>query len=133
MGVPARTVYDMALAIMHESDDDNSYIERSPAILNTLIGRCWRFSEEHEYGKHSTWTPITSIDDDIEGLDRTLCLSALPYGLAAQLYLDEDPVRSNSYWGVFQEQVDMCSRSPKAIEPIEDVYGGLGKNDYARW
>lgn len=133
MSINARKVFDAALSIMDETENAEHFEPRAVAVLNTLIGDCWRVSEEHEKGPHSTWTAIASLDDDIEGIDQTLVLAAMPYGLAAQLYLENDPLRSNSWWQIYQEQYEKCRRSPMSIEPIADVYGGIGFGQYGRW
>lgn len=133
MDVTVRDIYYSALAIMHEADTED-YANRTPAIVNTLIGQCWNASEEHQFGPHSFWTPVMSMTDIVEGVDISLSLSAMPYGLAAMLFLDEDPVRSNSWWDVWQEGLAMFRRMrPAEIEPIKDVYGGYGAEDYGRW
>lgn len=133
MEVTVRDIYNSALAIMHESDTED-YAARVPAIVNTLIGQCWSASEQHQFGPHSHWTPVTGMDSAIEGVDISLSLSAMPYGLAAMLFLDEDPQRSDSWWQVWQEALAMFRRNrPAEIEPIRDVYGGFGGEDYGRW
>ena len=126
MSVTARDIYNSALAIMHENPAED-YEARAVAIINTLIGQSWAFSEDHDRGPHSLWTPVKSMDDDVEGIDTSIALSAMPYGLAAMLFLDEDPVRSNSWWSVWQQGLDTFRRCrPADFEGIEDIYGGIG-------
>lgn len=133
MDVKVKDIYNSALAIMHE-DGTEDYAVRVPAIVNTLIGQCWSASEQHQFGPHSLWTPVENMEDIIEGVDISLSLSAMPYGLAAMLFLDEDPIRSNSWWEVWQEALAMFRRNrPAEIEPIMDVYGGFGCNEHGRW
>ena len=133
MSVQARKIFETALGIMDEQESAAHFEGRAVAVLNTLIGDCWRVSEEHERGPHSTWVAINSLEDTVEGIDNTLALSAMPYGLAAQLYLENDPLRANSWWQIYQEQYEKCRRSPMSIEPIEDEYGGIGFGCYGRW
>lgn len=133
MSTTVRDIYNAALAIMNESDPDGGYAGRTAAIVNTLIGDCWRVSEQHRFGPHSTWKPVSSLDDTVSGIDVTLCLAAMPYGLAAMLYLDEDPVRSRSWWSVYQEQYEKCRRSPGSFESVEDLYGGVEMGRYGQW
>lgn len=133
MSASVQEIYNAALAIMDE-DDCEAYRSRTPAIVNTLIGRCWMASEEHQFGGHSMWYPVSSLTDTVENIDNTLALSAMPYGLAAMLYLDEDPVRARSWWDVFQETVETCARNrPAEAEPIQDVYGWGDFNEFGRW
>lgn len=125
MEIKARDVYNSALAIMNERDSEH-YSDRALPILNTLIGQCWAFSEEHDYGAHSHWKPLTQMDNVIDGVDISLGLSAMPYGLAGMLYIDEDPVRAGSWWDIWQEGVAMFKRNrPAEFEEIVDIYGGI--------
>lgn len=126
MDVKAKDVYNSALAIMNERDSTH-YSDRALPILNTLIGQCWAFSEEHDHGAHSHWTPLKKMDDVIDGVDISLSLSAMPYGLAGMLYLDEDAVRAGAWWDVWQEAVATFKRNrPAEFEEIRDIYGGIG-------
>lgn len=133
MSATVQEIYNAALNIMNESGSE-SYRSRTPAIVNTLIGRCWMASEEHQRGGHSMWTPVNAMSDVVDNIDDTLARSAMPYGLAAMLYLDEDPLRSRSWWDVFQETVELCRRNrPADPEPIDNVYGGFGYDGFGRW
>ena len=126
-------IYEIALALMNEPDQE-TYRSRVPVLLSSLIGRVWQFSEEHEFGPHSMFSPVSALTDTVEGLDRTLMCSVLPYGLAALLYLDEDPARANSWWGIFSEELDLCARNrPAAFERIENAYGGPEHGQFGRW
>lgn len=133
MSVKAQTIFETALSIMDEVESAEHFRGRAVPILNTLIGDCWRVSEEHEKGPHSTWKAIATLEDTVEGIDQTLALSAMPYGLAAQLYLENDPIRANSWWQIYQEQYEKCRRSPMSIEPIVDEYGGVEAGCFGRW
>ena len=133
MDIRVRDIYNAALAIMHENATED-YDNRVCPIVNTLVGGSWLFSERHDGGPHDQWEPVKSLDDIVRGLDTSILLSAMPYGLAAMLYLDEDPQRSNSWWGVWQENLALFRRSrPAEFEPIEDIYGGIGNAEYGRW
>ena len=110
MNICVNDIYSAALAIMGE-ETSAEYEARTPGIVNALIGRCFQASERYETGPHSMWTPVGALTDAVCDLDRTLALSAMPYGLAALLYLDEDPARSSSWWSIFLEQVELCRRA----------------------
>ena len=131
MNICVNDIYSAALAIMGE-ETSAEYEARTPGIVNALIGRCFQASERYETGPHSMWTPVGALTDAVCDLDRTLALSAMPYGLAALLYLDEDPARSSSWWSIFLEQVELCRRSPAEFEPVENVYGAPETN-FGRW
>lgn len=133
MGVSVQEIYKTALAIMDESDSAD-YRARVPGLVNTLLGRCWMVSEEHEFGGHSMWTPVEAMEDEVAGIDRSLALSAMPYGLAAQLYLQEDPKSAESWWDIFQENLATFRRNrPADLEKIKDVYGGIEYSGFGRW
>ena len=125
-------IYDIAVALIDEPDNDD-FVSRTPAIINNLIGRCFNISEEYETGPHSMWHPVSKMSDEVEGIDKTIALSAMPNGLASYLVLDYDPVKARSLWSVFLEQLELCKRSPQSFEPIEDVYGGLEYGQFSRW
>lgn len=127
MSVTARDIYNSALAIMHEKPAED-YEERALAIINTLIGQSWAFSADHDFGPHNLWTPAADMNSELEGVDISIALSGMPYGLAAMLYLDEDPVRSGSWWDIWQEALATFRRCrPASFETIKDVYGGIGR------
>ena len=132
MSTAVRDIYDIATAIIDEAGNAD-FEARTPQLINALMGRCFNVSEEYETGPHSMWTPVKDMSDSVEGIDRTVCLSAMPYGLAALLVLDYDPVKSRSLWSVFLEQLDICRRSPADFEPIADVYGTQDIGQYGRW
>lgn len=133
MSVNVQEIYEAALAIMDERDSEE-YRRRTPALVSALMGRCWVLSEEHPGGGHSAWLPVTSMEDTVEGIDNSIALSAMPYGLAAQLYLQEDPVSARSWWDIFQENLELFRRAGAAtVEDIVDVYGGIEHGRGARW
>lgn len=117
-------VYRQALAIMNEKDE-NSYLDRVIPLVNSLIGQCFQMSEDYDTGKRSMWTPVENIEDEILGIDQSIALSVMPFGLAGLLYLDEDSIRANSWWQVYQEGLVDARRSPAEFEPIADEYGIL--------
>lgn len=126
-------VYESALAIMNETTD-LSYENRVIPLVNALIGQCWQMSEDYDTGSRSIWLPVEDKNDEIIGIDQTIALSVMPYGLAAQLYLDEDSIRANSWWQVYQDGLVDARRSPAKFKGIEDVYGILQSNNQdGRW
>ncbi len=126
MEIKVKDIYTAALAIMHEKATED-YAQRVCPIINTLIGQSWHNSEMHDGGPHSHWQSISSLEDTLSGIDISIALSAMPYGLAAMLYLDEDPVRAGSWWDVWQEAVRDFKRSrPAEFEDIDNLYGGFG-------
>lgn len=128
-----KQVYEAALSIMNETDADENYMNRTPHIVNTLIGQCWQMSAEYDTGRRDMWVPVEDINDEIIGIDSNLALAVMPYGLAAMLYLDEDDLRSRSWWSVYQEGIVDARRAPQDFAPIEDEYGCLNDAGYGRW
>lgn len=129
----ANEIYLAALSIMDEQDMDNNYKDRSVAIINALMSRCWQYTENYKGGSRSGFTAISSLDDELAGFDDTLVLGVMPYGLAAALYIGEDPLRANSWQQQFEENLLEARRVPSGIEPIEDVYGCVNPSSFARW
>lgn len=129
----ANDIYLAALAIMDEQDMDNNYKDRSVAIINALMSRCWQYTENYAGGSRSAFTAISSLDDELVGFDDTLVFGVMPYGLAAALYIGEDPLRANSWQQQFEENLFEARRIPQNIEPIEDVYGFVNPSSFARW
>lgn len=126
-------VYNSALAIMNE-DSDESYETRVIPLVNSLIGQCWQMSEDYDTGSRAIWEPVDSMDDEIIGIDQHIALSVMPFGLASLLYLDEDSIRANSWWQVYQDGLVDARRSPAKFKGIEDVYGILQSNNQdGRW
>lgn len=133
MSVSVREIYNGALALMGESDSDH-YRNRTPDLVNTLLGRCRLVCGSAAEGGHSAWLPVAGLEDTVEGIDKSVALSAMPYGLAAQLYLQEDPVSARSWWDIFQENLELLGRGrPAVVEDITDVYGGIGHGSYGGW
>lgn len=129
----ANEVYLAALSIMDEQDADNNYKDRSVAIINALLSRCWQYTEGYNGGSRSGFTAIGSLDDELVGFDDTMVYGVIPYGLAAALYIGEDPIRANSWQQQFEENLYEARRVPQSIEPIEDVYGVINPQSFARW
>lgn len=133
MSVNVQEIYDAALAIMDERDSSD-YRRRTPALVSALMGRCFVRSEDYPGGGHSRWLPVSTMEDTVEGIDNSIALSAMPYGLAAQLYLQEDPVSARSWWDIFQENLALLSAArPARVEDIADVYGGIEHGRYGKW
>lgn len=129
----AKEVYESALAIMGETDSDNSYKDRTPALINTLLPKCWQYTEQYAGGSRNGWVAISDIEDELIGFDDTMVLGVMPHGLAAALYVGEDPVLANSWQQIYEEALLEARRNPKQFEPITDVYGCVDFSSYGRW
>lgn len=133
MSVNVQEIYDAALAIMDEKDNAE-YRRRTPALVSALMGRCFVCSQEYSADRHGLWLPVTAMEDTVQGIDSGIALSAMPYGLAAQLYLQEDPVSARSWWDIFQENLQQLRTSrPAVVQDIADVYGGIEYGRFGGW
>ena len=131
--IKANEIYTSALAIMNERDADNSYKGRCVPLISALMSQCYQYSEDYKSGSRSGWTPIAGLDDDIVGFDQTVILGVMPYGLAAALYIDEDPVRANSWQQQYEEGLLNARRVPHEIGQITDVYGCFSAEKFGAW
>lgn len=131
--IKANEIYTSALAIMNERDADNSYKERCVPLINTLMSQCYQYTENYKSGSRSGWVPIADLDDAIMGFDQTVVLGVMPYGLAAALYIDEDPARANSWQQQYEEALLNARRVPHEIGQITDVYGCFSGKNYGAW
>ena len=132
MSATVRDIYDIALTLIDESGSDELE-RRAPGIVTALSGRCYDASEEYETGPHSLFSPVSGMDDEVCGIDNTLALSVMPFGLAAIYALDYDPAKSRSLWGIFLEQTENARKTPEKIKGVADVYGGIEFADFGRW
>jgi hypothetical protein len=147
MAEPSTTVsyiFDQAIKLMDEQDDIGKaiwsdtveYQNRVIAIMNTLIGECFPFSDTYAVttpGKRPIAQPVESLDS-VVCLDDSIAKTVLPYGLAAELIKNDDPALGNYFLQRYQEQLARHARTlPAAWDTVEDFYGGLGYTNFARW
>ena len=130
-------VFDAAMGIMDElsadgqsqTSDTQEYINRTPAIINMLVGELHMLM-----GNHDNWLPCTSLDDMIPTADTNYALSALPYGLAANLLIDENPTAASFYQQRYEElRAIYLSRQQADVSDIMDLYGGIPYGEFSRW
>lgn len=125
---------DETKTVMNETDSDSSYKGRAVSIINMLLSQCYQYSEFYDNkASRANWTPVSYLTDTIQMFDQSLLLGVIPYGLAAALYLDEDPLRANSWQQLYEEGLLNARRIPHGFEPIEDVYGYANPSSDARW
>lgn len=130
-------VFDAAMGIMDElsadgqsqTSDTQEYINRTPAIINMLVGELHMLM-----GNHDNWLPVTSLDDMIPTADTNYALSALPYGLAANLLIDENPTAASFYQQRYEElRAIYLSRQQADVSDITNLYGGIEYGEFSRW
>ena len=141
----AQYVFDIAMGLIDEvsesgqtvNADTTEYKNRTVLILNALRGECYPYSDtygEAEEGKRPVCPIIESMDSTI-ALDDVICQTVLPYGLAAQLLLDENPTAASFYQQRYEELLKETGEQRYGVsQSIEDVYGfSFEHNEFARW
>lgn len=142
----AQGVFDIAMALMDEVNessgetdtaDTREYKVRTLFILNALRGELYPYSDTFtitEEGERpiaaiiQTWIEVIQLDDYI-------CQTVMPYGLAAQLLMDENPTAAAFLQQRYEELRDGLAKGlPQGSESITDVYGVYGPyNEFSRW
>ena len=142
----AQRVFDLAMGLMDEVNetsggtddaDTREYKVRTLLILNALRGELFPYSDPYaaeEPGKRPILAVIQSFDQVI-GMDDYICQSVLPYGLAAQLLLDENPDSASFFQQRYEEmRMNLAKGLPQQSESISDVYGIVSHyNEFSRW
>lgn len=142
----AQRVFDLAMGLMDEVNetsggtddaDTREYKVRTLLILNALRGELFPYSDTYaaeEPGKRPILAVIQSFDQVI-GMDDYICQSVLPYGLAAQLLLDENPDSASFFQQRYEElKMNLAKGLPQQSESISDVYGIVSPyNEFSRW
>lgn len=130
-------VFDAAMGIMDElgqtgqaqTADTQEYAYRTPAIMNMMVGEINML-----LGKTEDWLPITSLEDFVPTADTNFALSAMPYGLAANLLIDENPSAASFYQQRYEElRAFWLARQKAEISSIENLYGGIEYGEFSRW
>lgn len=130
-------VFDAAMGIMDElgqtgqaqTSDTQEYEHRTPAIINMLVGELHML-----LGNRDNWLPVTSLDDMVPTADTNYALSALPYGLAANLLIDENPTAASFYQQRYEElRAYYLARQQADVGDITDLYGGIPYGEFSRW
>lgn len=140
----AKYIFDQSIKLMDEQSDSGDsvwsdtveYQHRAVAILNTLIGECYPYSDTYTVNTPGK-RPIPKMAEsltDVVYLDDSLCKTVLPYGLAAELMKNDDPALGNYFLQRYQELLARHSRTiPAAWDTIEDVYGCIDPVSFGRW
>lgn len=138
----ASEVFQRAVKIMDEQNDSGEamwedtvdYQNRAIDIMNILIPECYQYSDtiETEEGVRPVPSRITSFEDSID-LDDIMAGTVLPYGLAAQLCMDDNPRISAFSQQRYEELMSRFARNfPSKWDVIPDSYG-IQHNSFGRW
>jgi len=136
-------VFDVTMQLIDEvsdtgatqTTDTEEYRNRTIGIMNILISECYPFSDEKDNTKlDSAWRAVQEFDDTLKGIDNTLALGVMPYGLAANLLTDENPTAANYYQQRYEALLAAKrSRMQADVGEIENVYGGIEYGYFSRW
>lgn len=142
----AQRVFDITMGLIDEVNensgetdtaDTREYKVRTLLILNALRGELYPYSDTYNV-ETAGERPIVSVIQDFDtpiDLDDYICQSVMPYGLAAQLLLDENPSAASFFQQRYEELRNNLSKGfPQDGEAITDVYGvGFEYNEFSRW
>lgn len=133
----AGDVFEAAMGLMDELGGDGEplgentaeYMLRTPAIINLLVSELNILS-----GEHDDWLPVESLDDLVPAGDTSYALGALPYGLAANLLVDENPGAASFYQQRYEElRGAYLARLRAHVSAVENLYGGLEYGEFGEW
>lgn len=141
--VTVQQVFDMAIHLMDEQNESNGatdtvdtreYKYRTLSILNSVIPALYPYSGTFKMSTAGRPIPQQLYTEnhnnpDFEQtvpLDDTLCLSLLPYYLAAQLLAGENETLAAWFMNRYRESfVDLRDMVPAEFEAISMPYGGF--------
>lgn len=139
--VTVQQIFDMAIHLMDEQNESNGntitvdtseYKSRTISILNSVIPALYPYSGDFDPG--TSGRPVPQILEwgnyqnpdfaQTVALDDTLCLSVLPYYLAAQLLSAENETLAAWFMNRYRETFnDLRNRIPADFERISTPYG----------
>ena len=141
----AQWVFEKAMHLMDEVNestgaadtaDTKEYKNRTLPILNILRVECFPCSDTFKVSKPGKRPTCRSIDDFETpiGMDDGICQGVLPYGLAANLLVDENPSAASFYQQRYEElRAYYLSRFRASVDDIERLYGGVEYGEFAAW
>lgn len=137
MPVTAQGIFERAIGLMDEGDEHTgrtdipetqAYKHRTLAILNLLGQECAAILDRPE-----GWADLAEFGTAVslpEGLART----ALPYGLAAHLFLEENPAAASFFQQRYEAILARWAKAGRAEgEGIPLPYGDLAARDGGGW
>ena len=139
-----REIFDIAIHLMDEQSesggvtltaDTMEYSYRTPSALNSILNWVYPYSDTYVQamdGRRPTYPKVASLEDTVD-MDDYICLSVLPYGLAARL-AEEGSDMKNWFEQTFLERLEAARQTSPALSgDVEDVYGGLEYGEFSHW
>ena len=128
-------VFRAALAVLDELEGGSpdriysgEYKERSLPILNAVTAELMT-----GLGRGEDYVPVWDFAGPLP-LPDSMCRSVLPYGLAANLAVSDDPDSAAFCRERYEEMKrELLKHSPAESRDTEDVYGGIGFGEFSRW
>lgn len=115
--------------------DTKEYALRTPSIISLYLNVVYPYSDTYrnrEDGRRPYLEPVLSMTDELD-LDAYICMSVLPFALAAGLLVEENDAVANTALQIYQENLARAAAMPAVVGDVEDVYGGLEHGQYGRW
>jgi hypothetical protein len=115
--------------------DTKEYALRTPSIISLYLNVVYPYSDTYrnrEDGRRPYLEPVLSMTDELD-LDAYICMSVLPFALAAGLLVEENDAVANAALQIYQENLARAAALPAVVGEVEDVYGGLEHGQYGRW
>ena len=115
--------------------DTKEYALRTPDIINLYLNVVYPYSDTYlsrADGRRPFLGPVSNMADELD-LDAYICMSVLPFALAAGLLVEENDAVANAALQIYQENLARAAAMPAAVGEVEDVYGGLEHGQYGRW
>ena len=115
--------------------DTKEYALRTPSIISLYLNVVYPYSDTYrnrEDGRRPYLEPVLSMTDELD-LDAYICMSVLPFALAAGLLVEENDAVANAALQIYQENLARAAAMPAVVGEVDDVYGGLEHGQYGRW
>lgn len=145
MKYTAQDIFDSAIRKIDEQNestgatvtaDTKPYLVRTVSLLNGLIPEVYPYSDTYAPsadGKRPACALPEELTDELD-LDQFICVSVLPWGLAALFVLDDDKAKADFFWQKYEEMKLEAKRSlPGEVGDIENVYGGIEHGEFGSW
>lgn len=137
MAVAISDVFNAAMAIMDElsntgqaqTTDTKEYEYRTPSIINMMVSELKMLTGDFE-----DWLAVEGMDDLVPEANTSYALGCMPYGLAANLLVDENPTAASFYQQRYEELRNVyVSRQSASIDDITNFYGGIEHGEFSWW